>query len=259
MPGEGQGPTTTPEPTRGTGAGPGHGGRLQVSLDASGRDGGAVRGRAGAPDPHRPRCGRPLDPSRDEAIRRATQELLAELGYDLVTVDAVAARAHASKATVYRRWSSKAELVIDAVSSLVPVPTHLPDTGSVAGDLRRALGSKGIVDPFRLRVMTGLVSALPRNPELARVFQEQFVRSRGALLRTVLGRAMARGEVPPDRDVDLLVTVFPAMLTYRALLTGDPVDAAYVRAVVEQILVPLATSAPAKARATAKAKVPTCQ
>ena len=94
------------------------------------------------PSPRRPTSagesehhgGRPLDASRDVALRDAALDLLAEIGYDRLTIDSVAARAHASKTTIYRRWSGKAELIVDALNSLKG--SHpVPDTGSLRGDL----------------------------------------------------------------------------------------------------------------------------
>lgn len=178
---------------------------------------------------------------RGEDIRRVTQELLAEMGYDLLTVDAVAARAHASKATIYRRWASKAELVIDAVGCLAPL-ADFPDTGSLEGDLRAAFGHEDVVDDFRLDLMSGLVSAVGRDPDLAEVFRARFVAPRAACLRRIFERALDRGEIPPGRDLDVLVAVFPAMLSHRALIVGRPVDASYLRTVVDQVLLPLATA-----------------
>src|ERR1700734_4422967 len=84
--------------------------------------------------------GRHLDASRDAALRDAALELLAEIGYDRLSIDAVAARAKASKMTIYRRWSGKAELVVDALSCLRK-PGEVPDTGSLRGDLQ-ALGRR---------------------------------------------------------------------------------------------------------------------
>src|SRR5471030_1961694 len=78
--------------------------------------------------------GRPLDASRDVALREAALKLLAEIGYDRLTIDSVAARARASKTTIYRRWSGKAELVVDALNCLKGSPP-VPDTGTLAGDL----------------------------------------------------------------------------------------------------------------------------
>ena len=76
-----------------------------------------------------------MDASRDGALREAALELLADVGYDRLTLEAVAARARAGKTTIYRRWSGKAELVVDALVS-AKGPLGFPDTGSLAGDLR---------------------------------------------------------------------------------------------------------------------------
>src|SRR5580700_5639700 len=101
--------------------------------------------------------GRPLDASRDVALRDATLALLAEIGYDRLTIDAVAARAHSSKATIYRRWSGKAELVVDALHSLKGSPPT-PDTGSLRGDLEAiAQGATSGDSRFDAQVMIGLI------------------------------------------------------------------------------------------------------
>src|ERR1700679_672658 len=94
-------------------------------------DGAAASQEARAAAAHR---GRHLDASRDAALRDAALELLAEIGYDRLTIDSVAARAHASKTTIYRRWSGKAELVVDALNCLKD-SRPVPDTGSLSGDL----------------------------------------------------------------------------------------------------------------------------
>lgn len=187
------------------------------------------------------RRGRPVDEARDKAIRLATQELLAEVGYDRFTVDAVAARAHASKATIYRRWPSKAELVMDVVGSLAPMP-DLADRGSLEADIRAVLGATEMVDDFRLGLMSGLVGAMARDPELAQVFQQRFLGPRAKALRQLFERGVARGELSRDRDLDLLTAVFPAMLCHRALIMGRPIDPSYLRGVVEQVLLPLVRS-----------------
>ncbi|MBO0730120.1 MAG: TetR/AcrR family transcriptional regulator [Acidimicrobiaceae bacterium] len=190
----------------------------------------------------RPR-GRPRDPTLDERIQTATLELLAEVGYDLLSMDAVVARAGASKATVYRRWGSKAQLVVDAVSRVAPVP-GVADTGTLAGDLQAMVTGKELVDEFRVRLVQGLIGALPRHPDLARVFRDRFVADRATTLRRAFERARDRGEIPPDRDLDLLVQVFPALLFFRATVAGQPLDAAFLRSLLEEIMLPLATAPP---------------
>src|ERR1700727_2061901 len=106
--------------------------------------------------------GRHLDASRDAALRDAALELLAEIGYDRLSNDAVAARAKASKMTIYRRWSGKAELVVDAITCLRK-PGEIPDTGSLRGDLEAmASGSDGPDVRFDAQLLLGLVTALAR-------------------------------------------------------------------------------------------------
>src|SRR5918911_3967499 len=91
--------------------------------------------------PRSPRGGRPRDPSRDEVIRAAILRLLAEVGYGSLTMDAVAARAGVGKATIYRRWRTKQDLVVDTISDLTRTEASTPDTGSLEGDLRALLHS----------------------------------------------------------------------------------------------------------------------
>jgi AcrR family transcriptional regulator len=191
--------------------------------------------------------GRPVDASRESAILVATQGLLAEMGYERLTIDAVAEKAHASKATIYRRWRSKGDLVIDAVSSLAPIP-DLADRGSLENDLRTLLGHNEIVSTFRLNLMSGLVSAVARDPELARVFRDRFLAPRAKALRQLFERAVARGELPPDRDLDLLTAVFPALLYHRATILGRSVDSGYLQRVLEQVLLPLVRDRPSSRR-----------
>jgi AcrR family transcriptional regulator len=190
------------------------------------------------------RRGRQLDPTRDAEILRAALDLLAEVGYDRLTVDAIAVHAHAGKATLYRRWPSKAELVVDAVRSgtghgRVRVD---PDTGSLEGDLRAMIDSKrrrSGPDDQVLRIMAGLVSALPQHPDLAALVRERLVDPQRAALRAMFERAAARGEIRPGRDVDLLASLIPALTCYRLMIMREPVDPDYLTRIVEDIVLPL--------------------
>src|ERR671916_417754 len=117
------------------------------------------------------RLGRKRDHSRDPEILEAALDVLPEVGYEGMTVDMVATRAKAGKATLYRRWPSKADLVIDAVACMKQsdlAPEKLPDTGTLRGDLVAMIKPHSIEDGERkLRVLAGVVSMLSRDPQLA--------------------------------------------------------------------------------------------
>jgi AcrR family transcriptional regulator len=188
--------------------------------------------------------GRQLDASRDAALRDAALELLAEIGYDRLSIDAVAARAKASKMTIYRRWSGKAELVVDALSSLRK-PGDIPDTGSLRGDLEALASRTDNPDVrFDAKLVLGVVSALASNPELRRVIREQFIGPGGVRLRQIFERAVARGEIPQDRNLDLLVSIFPALAIQHLLIFGELPDASFAAQVMDELILPLAAAPP---------------
>uniref|UniRef100_A0AAU2VUS5 TetR/AcrR family transcriptional regulator n=1 Tax=Streptomyces sp. NBC_00008 TaxID=2903610 RepID=A0AAU2VUS5_9ACTN len=185
--------------------------------------------------------GRKRDPSRDDALRQAALEVLTEVGYARLTVDAVAARAGAGKATCYRRWASKAELVVDAISHMKAQPQQ-PDTGSLRGDLIALVHHPHEGDDtFRTAVQAGLVSGLAQDAKLREVFAEHFIAPRKAAFRVVIDRAIGRGEVASTPDWQLLSDVLPSMVFHRLILTGRPPDAAFVLMVIDQIVLPLTT------------------
>jgi AcrR family transcriptional regulator len=186
--------------------------------------------------------GHPLDTSRDVAIREAALDLLTEIGYDRLTMDAVAARAHASKATIYRRWQGKAALVVDALNCSKGTMLE-PDTGSLVGDLE-ALGdaSCGQESRFNARVMLGLITALAHDVELRDVFRERMIEPRTRVIRQIFERAVARGEVSPERNLDLLVAIFPALMIHQVLVTGELPDADFSFHVINDMILPLATA-----------------
>jgi len=186
--------------------------------------------------------GRQLDASRDAALRGAALELLGEIGYDRLSIDAVAARAKASKMTIYRRWSGKAELVVDAISSLHK-PGEVPDTGSLRGDLEAMARRSDNADTrFDAQLMLGLVTAVARDPELRQVIREQFLGRGGVQVREVFERAVARGEIPAGRNLDLLISVFPAMVIHHLLIFGELPDASFTAQVMNDLIIPLAVA-----------------
>jgi AcrR family transcriptional regulator len=189
-----------------------------------------------------PKVGRPMDASRDTDILDAALDVLAEVGYDGMTIDMVAARAKAGKATLYRRWPSKTELVLDAVACMKNSSidySNLPDTGSLRGDLVAMIKPLSITDSQKkLKVMAGLVSLLARNPELADVANQVIMAPRIELNRFFLHRAIERGEIPADTDVDLVSMISPSMVTYRTLVMQRPVEREFLLRLINSVVLP---------------------
>jgi hypothetical protein len=198
--------------------------------------------RADATATHAPKPGRRRNHTRDPEILQAALEVLAETGYDGMTIDMVAARAKAGKATLYRRWPSKAELVIDAVACTKPGDidhAHLPDTGTLRGDLIAMIKPHAIKDGERkLKIMAGLLSMLSRNPDLADAVNAAIVEPRAVAHRILMRRAADRGEISPDCDIETLSLITPAMVAYRALVLKKPVDRPFLISLIDGVLLP---------------------
>lgn len=186
--------------------------------------------------------GRPLDPSREAALLDATLDLLRERGYGGFTVAEVAGLAKASKATVYRRWNTKAELVVAALLRLRSAAPALPDTGTLRGDLTALVDrmSAGVAELGGL--VNVLVGQLPHDPELARAFRDGFLAKRMALIDEVFARSASRGEIPASRATGLLREVIPAHLVYRMIMLGQPPDPGVVARLIDEVILPAATA-----------------
>lgn len=178
---------------------------------------------------------------REEAILRVTLELLAEVGYDQLTIDGVAARAHCSKATIYRRWQGKAELVITAVRRhSAPPPQPAPGTGSLREDLLAALEAmRSSLAGQDTALLLGLMTAMRHDRELAAVVREQVLDNKREVFGAAVARAVARGELPAGADHTRLAEISSAMLLSRLLVTGEPLDAAFAQELVDDVLLPL--------------------
>lgn len=179
--------------------------------------------------------------AREEAILLATLALLAEVGYDQMTMDAVAARARASKATIYRRWPGKAELVVTAVKRHAGSPVATPpDTGSLRQDLLAVLEvMRASLTGQDAALILGLMIAMRRDPELARTVRGQVVDDKREVFGAVIARAVARGDLPGTVDHALFVEISSAMLFSRLFVTGEPLDDAFIHHLVDAVLLPL--------------------
>jgi AcrR family transcriptional regulator len=192
------------------------------------------------------RGGRPRDPSRDGVIRAAILRLLADVGYGSLTMDAVASEAGVGKATIYRRWRTKQDLVVDTISDLNRAEAAPADTGSLAGDLRAMMHSlvSVITGPTGAATLS-LLSTVPHQPALAHAFQDGPLAVWRQSFDEVWSRAEQRGEVRPGTGSSVIAEVPSALLVQRWLLTGRPVDEAYADEVLDTIVLPLVRSAAA--------------
>ena len=186
--------------------------------------------------PERPR-GRPRSAIADQAIRDAAVDLFAERGFDGFSVEDVAEHAGVSKATVYRRYPSKVDLVVEAGSCMATEAVSFPDTGNLRDDVRGL--ARSLVGKFRNspagRVMPAMTFERRRNPELDDRFRS-FLADRKARTREVLQRGIERAELPPDTDVALMGSMIVGPIFHRLMITQEPLSDAFVDALVDALL-----------------------
>ena len=196
--------------------------------------------------PRPSRGGRPRDPSRDGVIRAAILRLLADVGYGALTMDAVASEAGVGKATIYRRWRTKQDLVVDTISDLNRAEAAAPDTGSVEGDLREMMHQMValITGPTGAATLS-LLSTMPHQPALAEAFRNGPLAVWRDSYDRIWERAEQRGEVRPGLSRSIVAETTSALLVQRWLLTGEPVDDAYADEVLETVVLPLVRAAKA--------------
>ena len=169
--------------------------------------------------------GRPRSTEADEAILRAALDLLAEAGYRALTMEAVRERSGVGKATLYRRYGSKEELVRAAIVHLnadIPMPE---DTGSVTGDFAVTAQTvlAGAARTGALTLMPRLLSEVTGDPDMHALFSEHLVEPRRRVVRGIVERAKSRGEIRADVDTDVAVDLMVGPFVYRMIISGgDP-------------------------------------
>ena len=193
--------------------------------------------------PRPSRGGRPRDPSRDGVIRAAILRLLADVGYGALTMDAVAAEAGVGKATIYRRWRTKQDLVVDTISDLNREMAIPPDTGTLEGDLREMMHAmvSVITGPTGAATLS-LLSTVPHHPALADAFRGGPLAVWRSAFDLVWERAEQRGETCPGVSGSIVAESTCALMVQRWLLTGEPVNNDYADQVLEIVVLPLIRS-----------------
>ncbi|MBA3525165.1 MAG: TetR/AcrR family transcriptional regulator [Geodermatophilaceae bacterium] len=182
--------------------------------------------------------------ARTAAILQAAVTVLQDVGYDRLTMDAVAAQARAGKATLYRRWADKAALVAEAIEHVkIGSQAAVPDTGSLRGDL------EAVIDRITMErtgeelcVMRSLATALSQDRRLAHLFHRTFLERRTRDMADLLRRAQQRGEIAAERDIEALAQVFPTMVFARSLSTSQPVERAWLDRLLNDVVMPAATA-----------------
>jgi AcrR family transcriptional regulator len=172
----------------------------------------------GEPEPPR-RKGRPRDASADDRILAAAAELILTRGFDNMTVDEVAARARAGKATVYRRWAGKEDLAFAALEQLYSTQLPIPDTGTLRGDLleatRQALEFAGS-DTGRAYMRMTIAESL-RDRRVGALYASAYAGQEAAACE-LFQRAIDRGELQPDFRMDIAVNWFAGMMILYAII-----------------------------------------
>ncbi len=197
-------------------------------------------------------CAAKLNPQRrrgaalEDAILDAAFAELTEVGYTALTVEGVAARARTGKASIYRRWPTKPELVMDAMCAALPMPEDcgmmpdFPDSVSTVDALHHlARAITAIMTSPAGDAMRAIKCESASDPGLAQLVDERFQAPRRAALLALLRRGIERGEVRPDAATPLVADVLPAVLMHRVVMQGECITERTITEIMDQVLIPL--------------------
>jgi AcrR family transcriptional regulator len=190
------------------------------------------------PEKEQRRRGRPRNEGLRRTILHAAAALLEERGVEGVTIEAIAGRAGVGKQTIYRRWSTRAAVLVEAFLSQDESPIPVPDAGSLRKDLAvlAVSVSASAGDEALRRSVAGLVAASHVDPEVGRLFRERFVAPLRAVTRELLQRALDRGELHPDVDLEVVIDELLGAIWYRALLSGGRLNATYAESLASTLV-----------------------
>jgi len=181
-----------------------------------------------------------VEGDREQEILDGTLEVLVDVGYDRLTFDAVAAHVRASKATLYRRWNTKVDLVVSAVQANVAMTTaeEIADTGSLRADLMAMFAREDDL-PIRIaEIIAAVMPAMHRDPDLTNAVKERIIGPKTEALKTMIERAQRNGEVGPDADIDLLAAIIPALNMHLVITTGACPAFPVMRLIIDSVVLP---------------------
>ncbi|WP_216892905.1 TetR/AcrR family transcriptional regulator [Nocardia alni] len=179
-----------------------------------------------------------LQPHVTSSIEAAVLDELAAQGYGRLSMEAVAKRAGVGKSALYRRWPSKQDMVIAVLSDFSVPRAEIPDTGSVRGDLLATLRAvhEWLTHPRFARILPDLTAEAVRNPALATAIAATIGEPRRAFGATVLRRAIERGELPADLDLELALDLAAAPIYWRLTVRQAPVEPDFLERLADQLL-----------------------
>ena len=193
------------------------------------------------PRSSKPRRGRPRSESKEQEILKAAAELMAEKGVGGLSIEEVALRAKVGKTTIYRRWSSRGALALDAFLAVFEGQQELPDTGTFAGDLREALGAwvRAVTGANAGAMLVGLIAEMQQDRNLAAAWLDRVVAPLRAQYSIMLDHGVSRGEIPAETDAGIVLDLVFGACYYRLLLQGQhgqrPLNEQFVNQVVRLI------------------------
>jgi AcrR family transcriptional regulator len=169
--------------------------------------------------------GRPRSIESHQAMLKATLELLAEVGFDAMSIEAIATRAGVGKTTIYRRYSGKEELVADAIESLRQ-DVVIPDTGNLWSDLDVLIENAALItlSPLGRQSVAMIISSASSNTQFAQIYWSKYMQPRRQAFAVVLERAKARHEVEEDLDSGLVFDTMSGIMLYALIFqpTSEP-------------------------------------
>jgi len=184
--------------------------------------------------------GRPRDASRDVVIEKAAIELLREVGYERLSIEAVAVRAQVSKSTIYRRWKNKAELITDAVHHYAFCKMPSIDTGTLRGDLIEIITEKvKTMKSADGQLFAGLMAASRTDSDLSDILMKSMSDGAGSVHSAVLDRAIKRGEIPANTSLETVLEITPAVITFRLFMSHQSVNRKFIEHFVDDVLLPV--------------------
>lgn len=181
--------------------------------------------------------GRPRSARSHQAMLQATLELLAEVGFEAMSIEAIAARAGVGKTTIYRRYNGKAELVVDAIES-IREEIVIPDTGNLWGDMDALIQNAAQIslNPLGRQTVAMIISSASSNAEFAQIYWTKYLQPRREAFAIVLERAKARQEVKPDLDPGLVFDTMSGIMLYAMIFQPTPESwETYVRRSLELV------------------------